>query len=136
MTLLFLVLDAMVAILVTLATTIQVLYLESLRIRARTALRWNFSKPRSNRKIGLRKPELWALTFSLVVKLSRMPGRAGLPDTRADRPERAGLGSGYGRALCWVSCFSAIVGTYVGPANHLPQVHGITGSCRWFPYFA
>jgi len=35
MTLLFLILDVAVAILVTLATTIQVLYLESLRIRAR-----------------------------------------------------------------------------------------------------
>ena len=65
MTLLFLILDAMVAIVVTLATTIQVLYLESLRIRARELPSLEFFKATLEAKIGL-ETELGALTFSLI----------------------------------------------------------------------
>src|ERR1700722_5446597 len=68
MTLLFLVLDAIVAIIVTLATTIQVLYLESLRIRARELPSLEYFKSTLETKIGL-ETELGALTFSLVKHL-------------------------------------------------------------------
>ena len=68
MTLLFLILDALVAIIVTLATTIQVLYLESLRIRARELPSLEFFKSTLESKIGL-ETELGALTFSLVKHL-------------------------------------------------------------------
>jgi len=66
MTLLLLILDIAVAILVTLATTIQVLYLESLRIRARELPSLEFFKATLEAKIGL-ETELGALTFSLVL---------------------------------------------------------------------
>ena len=59
---------AMVAILVTLATTIQVLYLESLRIHARELPSLEFFKDTLESKIGL-ATELGALTFSLVKHL-------------------------------------------------------------------
>ena len=68
MTLLFLILDAIVAIIVTLATTIQVLYLESLRIRARELPSLEFFKSTLEAKIGF-ETELGALTFSLVKHL-------------------------------------------------------------------
>src|ERR1700686_4820266 len=68
MTLLLLILDAMVAILVTLADTIQVLYLESLRIRARELPSLEFFKATLEAKIGL-ETELGALTFSLIKHL-------------------------------------------------------------------
>jgi len=68
MTLLLLVLDVIVAILVTLATTIQVLYLESLRIRARELPSLEFFKATLEAKIGL-ETELGALTFSLIKHL-------------------------------------------------------------------
>jgi putative hemolysin len=65
MTLLFFILNAIVAITVTLATTIQVLYLESLRIRARELPSLEFFKATLEAKIGL-ETELGALTFSLI----------------------------------------------------------------------
>ncbi len=68
MTLLLLALDALVAIIVTLATTIQVLYLESLRIRARELPSLEFFKATLESKIGL-ETEAGALTFSLVKHL-------------------------------------------------------------------
>jgi CBS domain containing-hemolysin-like protein len=65
MTLLLLIADAIVAVLVVVATTIQVLYLESLRIRARELPSLEFFKETLETKLGL-ETELGALTFSLV----------------------------------------------------------------------
>jgi CBS domain containing-hemolysin-like protein len=65
MTLLLLLLGAMVAICVVLATTIQVLYLESLRIRARELPSLEFFKTTLEAKIGI-ETELGALAFSLI----------------------------------------------------------------------
>ncbi len=65
MTLLLLLLGAMVALCVVLATTIQVLYLESLRIRARELPSLEFFKTTLEAKIGI-ETELGALAFSLI----------------------------------------------------------------------
>lgn len=68
MTLALLVADLAVAVLVMLATTIQVLYLESLRIRARELPALEFFKETLEAKIGL-ETEIGALTFSLIKHL-------------------------------------------------------------------
>jgi len=65
MTLAYLIADLIVALLVMLATTIQVLYLESLRIRPRELPALVFFKETLEAKIGL-ETELGALTFSLI----------------------------------------------------------------------
>src|ERR1700681_4205991 len=65
MTLLLLFLGVMVALCVILATTIQVLYLESLRIRARELPSLEFFKTTLEAKIGI-ETELGALAFSLI----------------------------------------------------------------------
>jgi len=65
MTLLFLIADLIAAIVVTLASTIQVLYLEALRIRARELPSLEFFKSTLEAKLGM-ETELGALTFSLV----------------------------------------------------------------------
>jgi len=65
MTLLLLLLGAIVALCVILATTIQVLYLESLRIRARELPSLEFFKTTLEAKIGI-ETELGALAFSLI----------------------------------------------------------------------
>ncbi len=68
MTLVLLIADFIVAALVVLATTIQVLYLESLRIRPRELPALEFFKETLETKIGL-ETELGALTFSLIKHL-------------------------------------------------------------------
>ncbi len=65
MTLVLLILDFIVAVVVTLATCIQVLYLESLRIRARELPSLEFFKETLQGKIGL-DAEAGSLAFSLV----------------------------------------------------------------------
>ena len=110
MTLLFLVLDAIVAIIVTLATTIQVLYLESLRIRARELPSLEFFKSTLETKIGL-ETELGALTFSLVKHL----GLAVIGClTLALTAQNAGDWEALIVAVLLVSFF-AILGTYMIP---------------------
>src|SRR6266478_7263098 len=59
---------AVVAVMVTLATSIQLLYLESLRIRARELPSLEFFKETLEAKIGI-ETELGALTFSLIKHL-------------------------------------------------------------------
>jgi len=110
MTLLFLILAAIVAIVVTLATTIQVLYLESLRIRARELPSLEFFKSTLETKIGL-ETELGALTFSLVKHL----GLAVLGCLiLAFTAQNAGDWEAFIVALLLVS-FYVILGTYVIP---------------------
>jgi putative hemolysin len=65
MTLVLLIADIIIAAFVTLATCVQVLYLESLRIRARELPALEFFKETLEAKIGL-ETELGTLTFSLI----------------------------------------------------------------------
>ena len=110
MTLLFLILDAIVAITVTLATSIQVLYLESLRIRARELPSLEFFKATLEAKIGL-ETELGALTFSLVKHL----GLAVLGClTLALTAQNAGDWQALIVAVLLVAFYS-VLGTYVIP---------------------
>src|SRR6185369_4408477 len=110
MTLLFLILDVAVAIIVTLATTIQVLYLESLRIRARELPSLEFFKATREAKIGL-ETELGALTFSLVKHLGlAVLGCLTLALTAHNAADWEALIV----AVLLVSAF-AILGTYIIP---------------------
>ena len=110
MTLLFLILDAIVAILVTLATIIQVLYLESLRIRARELPSLEYFKSTLETKIGL-ETEQGALAFSLVKHLGlAVVGCL----TLALTAQNAGDWEALLVAVLLVSFF-AIVGTYMIP---------------------
>jgi len=65
MTLLFLILDTLTALVVTLASCVQLLYLESLRLRTRELPSLQFFKEILEGRIGL-ETELGALTFSLI----------------------------------------------------------------------
>ena len=110
MTLLLLILDATVAILVTLATTIQVLYLESLRIRARELPSLEFFKATLEAKIGL-ETELGALTFSLVKHLGlAVLGCLTLALTAQNATDWEAL-----TVAVLLVAFYAILGTYVIP---------------------
>ena len=109
MTLLLTLLAAAVALLVTLVTCIQLLYLESLRVRTRELPALQFFREALEPKIGL-ETERGALTFSLVkhiglgilgclivaITMARLPfmGSAG-GGVSADRPgHRAGRAPG------------------------------------------
>ena len=127
MTLLFLVLDAIVAIIVTLATTIQVLYLESLRIRARELPSLEFFKSTLEAKIGL-ETELGALTFSLVKHLGlAVLGCLTLALTAQNAADWEALDRR--RPAGRVFCDSRHLHD---PAGDLSQEHADMGCCRWF----
>jgi len=65
MTALFIVIDALVAVLVTLATCVQLFYLESLRLRARELPSLQFFRETLEGRLGM-ETEAGALAFSLV----------------------------------------------------------------------
>jgi magnesium and cobalt exporter, CNNM family len=65
MTVLFIVIDALVAVLVTLATCLQLFYLESLRLRARELPSLQYFKETLEARLGM-ETEAGALAFSLV----------------------------------------------------------------------
>jgi len=65
MTLLFLLLDAIAAVVVTLAACVQILYLESLRLRTREFPSLQFFKETLEARLGM-ETEVGALTFSLI----------------------------------------------------------------------
>jgi CBS domain containing-hemolysin-like protein len=110
MTLLLLIADAAVALLVVLATTIQVLYLESLRIRAREMPSLVFFKETLEAKLGL-ETELGALTFSLVKHIGlAITGCL----TLAIMAQNAEGWEALTAAILLVA-FYAILGTYVVP---------------------
>jgi CBS domain containing-hemolysin-like protein len=110
MTALFLILDAIVAIIVTLATTIQVLYLESLRIRARELPSLEFFKATLEAKIGL-ETELGALTFSLIKHL----GLAVLGCLTLALTGQGGYNSEALIVAVLLVTFYVILGTYIIP---------------------
>ena len=93
-----------------LVTCIQVLYLESLRIRARELPALQFFKETLEGKIGL-STERGALTFSLVKHAGLASAR--LPDRRDRFFVRASLGSS--GSSCVISSVVTIVATFVVP---------------------
>ena len=110
MTLLLLIADAVVAALVVLATTIQVLYLESLRIRARELPSLTFFKETLEGRLGL-ATELGALTFSLVKHLGlAITGCLTLAITAQNAEGWEAL-----TAAVLLVAFYAILGTYIVP---------------------
>jgi putative hemolysin len=110
MTLLLLIADAVVAVLVVLATTIQVLYLESLRIRARELPALEFFKATLEAKLGL-ETELGALTFSLVKHIGlAIVGCLTLAITAQNAAGWESL-----TAAILLVAFYAILGTYIVP---------------------
>jgi CBS domain containing-hemolysin-like protein len=110
MTLLLLIADAVVALLVVLATTIQVLYLESLRIRARELPSLAFFKETLEARLGL-ETELGALTFSLVKHIGlAVTGCLTLAVTALNTEGWQAL-----TAAILLVAFYAILGTYVVP---------------------
>jgi magnesium and cobalt exporter, CNNM family len=92
MTALFIVIDALVAVLVTLATCVQLFYLESLRLRARELPSLQFFRETLEGRLGM-ETEAGALAFSLVkhiglavigcVTLALTTLNAGLPEALA-----------------------------------------------------
>jgi len=110
MTLLLLIADAAVAMLVVLATTIQVLYLESLRIRARELPSLVFFKETLEAKLGL-ETELGALTFSLLKHIGlAITGCLTLAITAQNTEGWEAL-----TAAVLLVTFYAILGTYIIP---------------------
>ena len=110
MTLLLLIADAAVAMLVVLATTIQVLYLESLRIRARELPSLVYFKETLEAKLGL-ETELGALTFSLLKHIGlAITGCLTLAITAQNAEGWEAL-----TAAVLLVTFYAILGTYVIP---------------------
>ena len=108
----------MVAIVVTLATTIQVLYLESLRIRARELPSLEFFKATLEAKIGL-ETELGALTFSLVKHLGlAVVGCLTLALTAHNASDWEAL-----IVAVLLVAFFAILGTYVIPQIIYRKTH-------------
>ncbi len=110
MTLLFLVLDLIFAVLVSLATCIQVLYLESLRLRTRELPALEFFKETLEGKLGL-DTEKGALAYSLIKHIGlAVMGVLTLALTaqNADGFEALSV------AILLVAMY-AIVGTYVIP---------------------
>lgn len=110
MTLVFVVVDLIAALLVTLATCIQVLYLESQRIRARDLPSLEFFKETLETKIGL-ETEKGALVFSLVKHIGlAVVGVLTLAATE----ENAGGWQGLAAACILVTLY-AVLGTYLIP---------------------
>jgi magnesium and cobalt exporter, CNNM family len=110
MILLLTLLDAAVAVVVALVTCVQVLYLESLRLRAREMPSLEYFKDKIEPAIGL-ETELGALTFSLVKHLG-LAAIGGL--TFAITLETASLWEALA-AACLLVGFYIVTGLYVVP---------------------
>jgi putative hemolysin len=110
MTVLFLLADLLAALVVTLASTIQVLYLEALRIRARELPSLEFFKSTLEAKLGM-ETELGALTFSLVKHIGlAVIGCLTLATTAGNANGAEAMAA----AIALVT-FIAILGSYVIP---------------------
>src|SRR5579885_1659997 len=99
-----------VAIMVTLVTCVQVLYLESLRIRTRERASLEFFKTTLEAKLGL-ETERGSLTFSLIKHV-------GLAVLGCVTMAVALQGTGLGEALagaCLLVAFYTIIGTFIIP---------------------
>jgi putative hemolysin len=110
MSILFFVVDAICALVVMLATCVQVLYLESLRIRARELPALEFFKETLEAKIGL-ETELGSLTFSLIKHIGlAVIGVLTLALTAQSTSGAEALAG----AVILVG-FYAVLGTYIAP---------------------
>ena len=110
MMLLLLILDAAFALTVAMVTCVQVLYLESLRLRARELPSLEFFKDAIEPKIGL-NTELGSLSFSLVKHLGlAIIGCLTLAITAHSAPLGQALA-----AACLLTGFYTVVGLYVVP---------------------
>ncbi len=105
------------AIVVTLVTCLQVLYLESLRIRARELPALQFFKETLEAKLGI-ETERGSLAFSLVKHVGL--AIIGCLAMAAAIQAQNGLGQSLAIA-CLTATFYTVVGTYIIPATVLPQ---------------
>jgi CBS domain containing-hemolysin-like protein len=129
MTLVLVIIDLLVAALVTLATCIQLLYLESQRLRARDLPSLEFFKETLESKIGL-ETEKGALVFSLVKHIGlAIVGVITLAWTaqNADGWEASA-------AACLLVMLYAVLGTYLIPQIVYTKSNGI-GLLRLLPLF-
>src|ERR1700675_1046415 len=110
MTLLFIVIDAILAVLVTLATCMQFFYLESLRLRARELPSLQFFKETLEGRLGM-ETEAGALAFSLVKHIGlALIGCVTLALTTLN----AGLGEAL-VAACLLVALYVVIGTHIVP---------------------
>ena len=110
MTVLFIVIDALVAVLVTLATCLQLFYLESLRLRARELPSLQFFKETLEGRLGM-ETEAGALAFSLVKHI-------GLAVIGCVTLALTALNAGLWEALaaaCLLVALYVVIGTYIVP---------------------
>src|SRR5579864_3417515 len=110
MTVLFIVIDALVAVLVTLATCLQLFYLESLRLRARELPSLQFFKETLEGRLGM-ETEAGALAFSLVKHI-------GLAVIGCVTLALTTLNAGLWEALaasCLLVALYVVMGTYIVP---------------------
>src|ERR1700744_5856566 len=111
MTLLLILFAALTAILVTLVTCLQILYLESLRIRARELPALQFFKESLEGKLGI-ETERGSLAFSLVKNI----GLAVLGCLAMAAAIEAHNGFGQSLAIaCLTTAIYTVVGTYIIP---------------------
>ena len=129
MTLVLAVADVLVAALVTLATCVQVLYLESQRLRARDLPALEFFKETLESKIGL-ETEKGALVFSLVKHIGlAVVGVVTLAWTSQNAAGWDALA-----AACLLVMLYAVVGTYLIPQVFYTKSKG-TGLLKLVPLF-
>src|SRR5579862_7066273 len=104
------VLALLVSILVTLVTCVQVLYLESLRIRTRERESLQFFKETLEAKLGM-ETERGSLTFSLIKHVGlAVIGCLTLAATSQNTPMWQAI-----LIACLLVSFSTVVGTYIVP---------------------
>ena len=129
MTLMLVILDVLVSALVTLATCIQVLYLESQRLRARDLPSLEFFKETLESRIGL-ETEKGALVFSLVKHIGlAVVGVLTLAATLPNAEGWEGMA-----AACLLVMLYAVLGTYLIPQIVYTKSNGI-GLLRLVPLF-
>jgi CBS domain containing-hemolysin-like protein len=129
MELVLIIVDLLVAGLVTLATCIQVLYLESQRIRARDLPSLEFFKETLESRIGL-ETEKGALVFSLIKHIGlSVVGVLTLAATLPNADGWEGLA-----AACLLVMLYAVLGTYLIPQIVYTKSDG-TGLLRLVPLF-
>src|SRR5229473_7908994 len=110
MTVLFIVIDGLVAVLVTLATCMQLFYLESLRLRTRDLPALQFFKESLEGRLGM-ETEAGALAFSLVKHIGlAVMGCVTLALTTLN----AGLWEALA-ASCLLVALYVVIGTHIVP---------------------
>lgn len=120
MTLLLILAALLMAVAVTMVTCLQVLYLESLRIRARELPALQFFKETLEAKVGI-ETERGSLAFSLVKHIGL--AIIGCLAMAAALAAQNGLGESLAIA-CLTSAFYTVIGTYIVPQLYYRQSSG------------